>query len=221
MSHRHGSRRDFLMTVAAAAAAGLIAHPVAAQDPEDPFTGLSAELLRNARTNGLIMIHRPAPRALSPRADIVKGNEPGERLVVSGQVFAPDGRTPAAGVTIYAYNTDADGYYGENRAEYPPRIYGWMKTDAGGRFELHTIRPGRYPGMHVPAHIHFVAWGGGYPLQGGQELNFAGDSYLTPAMQTEDEARGIFRHIQPLAREADGAWHCRYNMKLQSTTTFR
>jgi protocatechuate 3,4-dioxygenase beta subunit len=207
--------------MAAVAAAGFITAPAFAQDPDDPFAGLSPELLRNARRNGLIMIHRPTPRVMSSRATIVKNGEPGEPLIVSGQVFAPDGRTPAPGVIIYAYNTDADGYYGENRTEYPPRIYGWMKTDSDGRFELHTIHPGRYPGMHVPAHIHFEAWGGGYPIQSIEELNFAGDSYLTPALQSEDEARGMFRHIQPLTRDSGGAWHCRYNLKLQATTTFR
>jgi protocatechuate 3,4-dioxygenase beta subunit len=91
------------------------------------------------------MIRHPAPAGTTSHATLVKPGEPGDPLAVTGQVFAPNGKTPAAGVTVYAYNTDAQGYYGENRTGYPPRIYGWMKSDAAGRFDLATIRPGTIP----------------------------------------------------------------------------
>jgi protocatechuate 3,4-dioxygenase beta subunit len=91
---------------------------------------------------------------------------------------------------VYAYNTDAQGYYGENQKEYPPRIYGWMKTDTAGRFESHTIHPGNYPGMQVPAHIHFELWGAGYPLQWTAELKFHCDRYITSTMLADDERKG-------------------------------
>lgn len=214
------NRRSFLLALTAAIAAAL-APLQAEQDQNDPFTGLSPNALEHARTNGLVMIHRPTPPNLSWTTQITKDEEPGERLVVEGQVFRPDGRTPAPGVIVYAYNTDAQGYYGENHTEYPPRIYGWMQTDASGRFELHTIRPGRYPGMRVPAHVHLELWGGGYPLQWTDGLRFEGDPYLTADMIAADERLGEFRRIQPLARGTDGAWHCRMQIKLQTTTTFR
>src|ERR1039458_8660758 len=79
----------------------------------------------------------------------------------------------------HTFTSDLDTY-GENRTEYPPRIYGWMKTNAAGGFELRTIHPGCYPGMRVPAHVHFVLWGGGYPLQWTEELKFEGGRYITP-----------------------------------------
>jgi protocatechuate 3,4-dioxygenase beta subunit len=122
---------------------------------QERFDSLPASVWKNARQNGLVMIHRDTPAELFSHAQISAPGEPGEPLVVAGQVFVPDGRTPAAGVTVYAYNTDAEGYYGKNRAEYPPRIYGWMETDAGGRFELCTIRPGRYPKIRVPGACSF------------------------------------------------------------------
>ena len=122
------------------------------------------------------MIRHPEPEGITSRAELVSAGETGDRLVVAGQVFREDGKTPAPGVTAYAYNTDAQGYYGENHTEYPPRLYGWMKTDVSGRFEMLTIKPGRYPGMKVPAHIHFSFWGGGYPPQWSEELRFEGDS---------------------------------------------
>jgi len=157
------NRRQFLGLAAVALAAGRL-------EAEEPFDSLSFRVWRNARDNGLIMIRRPAPSQLSWRTQIARDEEPGRRLIVTGEVLAPEGMTPAAGVTVYADDTDAEGYYGENRAEYPPRLYGWMKTDADGRFELRTILPGSYPGVRVPAHIHFSLWGAGYPLQWVDEL---------------------------------------------------
>ncbi len=127
-----------------------------------------------------------------------------------------------AGVTVYAYNTDAEGYYGEGHAEYPPRLYGWMKTDAEGHFELLTILPGSYPGMHVPAHIHFLLWGAGYPLQWVEELRFEGDRYLTSEMLRTAAEEGLFRTIQPLVPGgADGALRCSFRVRLHSTCNFR
>lgn len=207
------TRRVFLRTIAASA----FAIPAGA---EEPFDSLPEDVRRNARQNGLVMIHHPAPSALSWATEIAPGNEPGERLVVSGQVFAPDGHTPARGVTVYAYNTDAQGYYGANRTEYPPRLYGWMRTNEAGRFELHTIYPGSYPGMHVPRHVHFCLWGGGYPLQWVEELRFEGDSYLTPSAIAEDEQRGEFRSIQTLTRDRGGTLHCGFNIRLLRESNF-
>jgi len=188
---------------------------------DGPFDSLPPGAWKNARRNGLVMIH-PNPPANPPTSTQIAGdNEPGDRLIVSGGLFQPDGKTPAAGVTVYSYNTDAEGYYGINRTEYPPRIYGWMKTDALGRFELRTIHPGSYPNMRVPAHIHFSAWGAGYPLQWFDELRFAGDRYIDPEMTAEDAGHGDLRTIQPLVRGADGVLRCTFRMRLQNQCNFR
>ena len=188
---------------------------------EQPFDSLPPSLWKNQRQNGLIMIRRPAPARLESKAKIVSNSEPGEPLVVEGQVFAPDGVTPVEGITVYAYNTDAQGYYGENHTEYPPRLYGWMRTDAAGKFELSTIRPGPYPNMHIPAHIHFSLWGAGYPLQWVEELRFKGDPYLTSSLVDEDSRLGEFRTIRELKRAADGTLQCCLLVKLQRETNFR
>ncbi len=108
----------------------------------------------------------------------VSSGEPGDPLVVAGRVFAPDGEHTVAGVVVYAYNTDKDGYYSPDGKVGHPRIKGYMKTDPDGRFELHTIRPGRYPGMDNPAHVHFNLWAVGYPVQWTEELRFMGDFVL-------------------------------------------
>jgi|SRR5271165_3404870 len=188
---------------------------------EQPFDSLPPGLWKNQRQNGLIMIRRPVPAHLAATTRIVSSSEPGEPLVVQGQVLAPDGATPVEGITVYAYNTDAQGYYGENRMAYPPRIYGWMKTDAAGRFELRTIRPGPYPNMNIPAHVHFTLWGAGYPLQWVEELRFKGDPYLTASILDEDSQLGEFRTIRELTRVADGTLQCSLSVKLQRETNFR
>jgi protocatechuate 3,4-dioxygenase beta subunit len=213
-------RRDFFPQAAGLAAAARL---LPAQD--DQFDSLPAAVWRNARSNGLVMIHQVtihdlAPALLSSRTQIAPDDEPGDRLVVEGQVFAPDGHTPAPGVTVYAYNTDRQGYYGENRKEYPPRIYGWMKTGPAGRFELYTIRPGNYPGLQAPAHIHFELWGAGYPLQWAEDLKIAGDRFLTPDAVASDIQLGDFRTIQPLTRAKDNLLHCAFQIRLRPTTNF-
>src|SRR5678816_3177686 len=67
---------------------------------------------------------------------IVSDKEPGEPLMVSGTIYAPDGRSPLEGITLYVYQTDATGRYstsgGDNRNT---RIHGQMKTNTQGRYE--------------------------------------------------------------------------------------
>ena len=186
----------------------------------DPFDALPKSVWERARNNGLVMIHRPAPEILSSETRIVPLKEPGKALTIEGQVFAPDGVTPTPGITVYAYNTDAEGYYGADHKEYPPRLYGWMRTNDDGRFELHTILPGHYPEMHVPAHVHFTVWGGSYPPQWTEELRFEGDPYITPDMLALSKAKGEFGSIQPLTSTRDGVLHCRFNIRLQRETNF-
>lgn len=160
------------------------------------------------------------PDNLSSSATIVPANEPGEPLVIDGQVFASDGTTAVAGIDINAYNTDAHGHYAANGNFYPPRLQGWAKTDAQGRFQIRTIRPGHYPGMHVPAHIHFGLWGAGYPFQYADEVRFEGDPYLSQEQVEEAKAEAKFATIVPVERDANGVWHARVNLRASKTTNF-
>ena len=52
-----------------------------------------------------------APAVLTAEARLAPAGEPGTPLVVTGVVYRPDGRTPAAGVLVYAYHTKAAGVY--------------------------------------------------------------------------------------------------------------
>ena len=153
------------------------------------WAAATAAAKRALADKGEKMIWPETPANLSWRISIVPPDEPGEPLVVEGAVYGPDGKTPVPGIVVYAYNTDAGGYYARNGHNYPPRLHGWMQTDASGRYELHTIRPGHYPGMQIPAHIHFNLWGAGYPRQWVEELRFEDDPLVTAAMR-ETGGRG-------------------------------
>ena len=101
----------------------------------------------------------PCARATSV-ATLSDPKEPGEPLLVTGRVFAADGTTPAAGVVLFVYHTDAKGHYNRWPGS-APRLKGWMKTGPDGRYEYRTIRPGAYPGGRTAAHVHTQMWGAG------------------------------------------------------------
>lgn len=161
----------------------------------------------------------PAPANVSNAGVIAGSSEPGERLVVSGQVFAPDGVTPAPGVIVYAYQTDATGQY-RNDSSRIARLHGWVKTDTAGHFEFRTIRPGPYPNRSIPAHIHFHAWGGGYPLQWTPDLKFAGDPLLSSRDISESKDLADFANVRPVEHDADGVWHCDIRFRLSKETNY-
>jgi protocatechuate 3,4-dioxygenase beta subunit len=99
--------------------------------------------------------------AQSPRATIVTRQEPGQPLLVHGRVLDSDNR-PVRGAVVYVYQTSSNGWYSDRAAHVEAhegdrkhaRLFGYMKTDDDGRFELRTIRPAGYPNSDLPSHIH-------------------------------------------------------------------
>jgi protocatechuate 3,4-dioxygenase, beta subunit len=162
--------------------------------------------------------HRPAELGAVVR--IAPAAEPGTPLVVEGRVFEPDGTLPAAGVVVFAYQTDRDGiYFNRERPGSPWRLQGWARTDADGRFELRTIRPGPYPGRRVPAHIHFSFESPTYGRQWSDSLRFADDPLLSDREKQESAAAGRFGAVCAVRTE-DGVAHVRYAVKLKPKPDF-
>jgi protocatechuate 3,4-dioxygenase beta subunit len=127
---------------------------------------------------------------------IAPESEPGSRMVVNGQVFRPDGTKPAAGVIMYAYHPDAKGIYNEQRSfQVPPRLQGWLKTDAEGRYEYRTIRPAQYPNATVAAHVHYHFWGPGVPPQFSDELLFDDDTKVKEEDRRRSAGLGKFAFV--------------------------
>jgi protocatechuate 3,4-dioxygenase beta subunit len=149
------------------------------------------------------------------KTTIVSDGEPGEPLIVSGTIYAPDGRTPLEGINLFVYQTDATGRYttsgGDNRNT---RIHGSMRTNAEGRYEFRTIRPGSYPQSRNPQHIHAYVSGPGYPEYWIDEYHFNDDPFVTDEMRGKEE-KGKMSAILTLTRGADGVWRGARDIKVE------
>jgi protocatechuate 3,4-dioxygenase beta subunit len=53
----------------------------------------------------------------------------GERMIISGTIYLPDGKTPAKGAILSVWQTDAKGYYIERAAEQVNHIRAYGKND--------------------------------------------------------------------------------------------
>src|ERR1044072_8924609 len=144
---------------------------------------------------------------VSWKTQIVAEGEPGEPLIVSGTIFAPDGRTPLEGINLFVYQADATGRYstsgagGDNR---DTRIHGLMRTNKDGRYEFRTIKPASYPASRNPAHIHAYVSGPNYPEYWIDEYHFTDDPFVTADMRDKVVGAGSFSSILTLARGTDG-----------------
>jgi protocatechuate 3,4-dioxygenase, beta subunit len=161
---------------------------------------------------------RARPEQISAIGRIAPANEEGTPLVVHGRLFAADGRTPLPNVVVFAYQTDRMGAYNVRGAS-GWRLRGWAKTDARGRFEFRTIRPGSYPEGGNPSHIHFTIEGPGALRQWTEEINFAGDPHLKADHVRRSAADGRFGSIRPVTVR-DGVAHVEFNIRENSKGRF-
>lgn len=123
--------------------------------------------------------------------------EKGQRLLIAGTIYQADGVTPAPGVILYYWQTDATGLYapaaGQDQRTLPHgHIRGWVKTDENGRYEIYTIRPGAYPTEPMPAHVHF------FLLEPG-----ANEAYYTEDLNFDDDPL-LIEHLKKYPPENRG-----------------
>lgn len=150
---------------------------------------------------------------------IPPAGEPGDPLVLEGTVYQADGTTPAPGVVVYAYHTNAGGVYptrgGESGwARRHGYLRGWVRTDARGRYRFHTIRPGGYPGRPDPAHVHMTVKEPEHPEYWVDEVIFDDDPRVTEAERRQADAQGGFGLVHP-SHGSDGAWHATRDVVLE------
>jgi len=147
----------------------------------------------------------------APSSIVVAGKEePGERMIVTGQVTA--GGKPVAGVSIYAFHADADGLYtkdGSNSDE-NARLHGAIRTDANGRYRYETIRPRGYG--NNPGHLHHVVSAPGYKTR-LRDFWFADDP-LTVERCKAGVTTGFCGLVGPVTRDADGVWHATHDFEM-------
>ncbi len=148
-----------------------------------------------------------APAGAPWSARMTPDGEPGEPLVVEGTVTGAGGE-PLAGVSVFAYQTGADGVYGPN-GNSDPRLRVHLRTDARGRYRFETVRPGSYPGTRIAAHIHFHVTPPG-DRERVSEVVFEGDPYLTERMRGNP-----FFAVRPVERGEGGAGRVTYDVVIE------
>ncbi len=152
------------------------------------------------------------------RIKMVSEAEPGEPLIISGTIYGPDGVKPLDGARLNVYHTDARGYYSDqdgNGREPQPRLKGWMKTNADGRYEFRTIKAAPYPGGGNPAHIHASLSAPGFAESRVEEYWFEGDRYITAEMRSRLKGAGAFSPILTLRKDGAGVWRGTRDFKLE------
>lgn len=150
------------------------------------------------------------------RIVITSADEPGEPMLVTGTVYAADGKTPMPGVEVYVYHTDNEGYYSKGtNSSRNPRLKGTMITNAEGKYEYRTIKPAPYPGGGNPAHVHYVI-----KVKGGreqnEELQFEGDRWLRDhGKLTEEQRKDTFAEVRPFMKDEKGVWQVRKDVRVK------
>lgn len=140
---------------------------------------------------------RNQPDQLSRTAAIAGDQEPGERLVIDGQVLVDGGRAAVRDAIVFAWQTDATGVYDEpGSAPHSWRLRGWARTDENGRFRFTTVRPAPYPNGVEPAHVHFTVTRRNGTRYFVRDLNFAGDPLLERA-----SSRGSRGYVAEVRRD--------------------
>ena len=146
-----------------------------------------------------------APQNLSSEDTSPGWNLSGQKLLLTGIVYQPDGKTPAPDVVIYYYQTNTEGRYlhkPEEKRSMPPNqlgqthgyIRGWVKSDKDGKYSIYTVRPGAYPQREDPAHIHLTV----------KEPNEIKEYYIDDAVFDDDKLLTTAKRIKMENRAGSG-----------------
>jgi protocatechuate 3,4-dioxygenase beta subunit len=198
-----------ILTLALAVALALTINAQVSKDPKYPST----------LSGGAPCGSCHEPKELSWKTVIPPENEPGEPLIITGHVFKADGKTPAEGMVLWIYHTDRTGYYNEKDDASHPRLNGWMKIGADGKYEFRTIRPGAYPHRTTPAHIHAHLYGPGFSERSIEDYWFKDDARINDQeLKKASEGRDHpFVVIVDVKRGSDGIWRGERDIAIKAT----
>jgi protocatechuate 3,4-dioxygenase, beta subunit len=113
------------------------------------------------------------------------GEPQGERIIVTGRVVEEDGR-PVPNTLVEIWQANAGGRYRHEGDQHPAPLdpnfsgAGRTLTDADGKYEFVTVKPGAYPWKNHPnawrpAHIHFSLFGRAFSSRLVTQMYFPGD----------------------------------------------
>ena len=151
------------------------------------------------------------PADLNSSSRIAAADEPGEALIIEGTVRTPDGE-PAAGIIVYAYQTDAKGIYPKGTTRHG-NLRAWARTDEDGYYRFDTIRPAAYPGSSIPQHVHMHVIEPDRVTYYIDSVHFDDDPLLTPAERRRFRDRGGSGICEP-SKDEDRAWRVRRDITL-------
>ena len=142
------------------------------------------ELIRNSASEGPVTL--------------TTASEPGDLLQVRGTIRDGAGR-PMKKVLVYAYHTSSKGWYSDKAVHFQgqggdddhARLFGYMRTDADGRFEFRTIRPAGYADAELPSHIHFTLASADGKQSLVTEIQFDDDPKLTANFRDHSRKNGF------------------------------
>ena len=130
-------------------------------------------------------------------------DEPGERLFITGILYANDCLTPLKDIVIDIWHADDEGAYSNISTPGDYRLRAKLITNAIGAFSFETIKPGFYLNgpQYRPSHIHVkVKRPNGTELI--TQLYFEGDPYIATDLAASDS--GAVNRIIPLTEAANG-----------------
>jgi protocatechuate 3,4-dioxygenase beta subunit len=218
MNRTDENRREFLRRAAAAAVAFPFLLSCRSDTLAQKSNGDVLSLLRKnakpAGTEGMGAID--APISVSPKTILFTDADKGEKMVISGKVFEPDGKTPAPNVLIYLYHTDIEGYYGRGKSgeHKHGRYRGWLLTDADGRYSFQTIKPAPYPENRFAAHIHMTVTTRAMSEDWIDSILFEGDKLISARERETAGQKGGFNPILKLERGENDLWHATRDIRL-------
>jgi protocatechuate 3,4-dioxygenase, beta subunit len=180
-----------------------------AQDKSNPRIMVGCE--------GCELMLEGMPSAISWSTKINNNEEPGEPLIISGTIYKADGKTPAPGVVLYVYHTDAKGMYSpspnQQSAKRHGHLRGWVKTDEQGRYQFTTIRPASYPSREAPQHIHPIIQEPNGTIYWVDEYLFDDDPLLSEREKQSQKKQGGPGIIH-LTKDEKGIWMGQRNIIL-------
>ena len=124
---------------------------------------------------------------------ITAPDEPGKKIRVICTVKNEAGKA-VPGALVYLYQTDSKGWYAADAPHVQmnegdmrhARLFGYVKTNDQGQFELHTVKPSGYPKSDLPAHIHVHVTADGYGAYVNEFL-FDDDERLVGEIRTNSQ----------------------------------
>ena len=160
------------------------------------------------------------PLTLTSSGRIASENEPGIPLIIHGRLFGPEGAA-AGGVVVHSYHRDRDGFeFGPNDNSLTTwELQGWVETDAEGRFEFKTIRPGPDHLGREGSHIHFTLDSVDFGRQWAPKVFLADDPRVTADQRRRSREAGKFGWVREV-QTIDSVQHINVRIRLKEKADF-